>query len=121
MTRDGRSGHGAPHGVLDLVQRGGSTCLFLFSMTYLFSVNAADAPSAAVAPVILSCSFLFSRGVSLCMRPCGKNPHELGGAGETSRATKAVTRSCRGYMKTKIRELQQKEYRQANLKASFPG
>ena len=41
-----------------------STCLFLFSMTYLFSVNAAlTLLLLAVAPVILACSFLFSRTV----------------------------------------------------------
>lgn len=82
---DGRSGHGAPHGVLDLVQRGGEHLpVSVFHDISVQCERRADAPSAGRCPGD-PCMLVpvFAHGVSSVCVPAGKAvPHELGGAGK---------------------------------------
>ena len=82
---DGRSGHGAPHGVLDLVQRGGKHLpVSVFHDISVQRERRADAPSAGRCPGD-PCMLVpvFTHSVSSVCVPAGKAvPHELGGAGK---------------------------------------
>lgn len=98
-----------------------STCLFLFSMTYLFSVNAAlTLLLLAVAPVILACSFLFSRTVYPLYASLREKLSRMNSvAQENIAGNKTVRAFAREAYENEKFENCNEEYRQANLKANF--
>lgn len=98
-----------------------STCLFLFSMTYLFSVNAAlTLLLLAVAPVILACSFLFSRTVYPLYASLREKLSRMNSvAQENIAGNKTVRAFVREAYENEKFENCNEEYRQANLKANF--
>ena len=118
---DGRSGHGAPHSVLDLVQRGGEHLpVSVFHDISVQRERRADAPSAGRCPVILACSFLFSRTVYPLYASLREKLSRMNSvAQENIAGNKTVRAFVREAYENEKFENCNEEYRQANLKANF--